>query len=769
MAQERDILAVLEHPNIARLYDAGVTSTGRPYLALEYVDGMQLDKYSRAHALTLRQRLDLFLQIARAVAFAHARLIVHRDLKPSNVLVTAAGDVRLLDFGVARLLQFDAGAAAHHTQYNLRAFTPRYAAPEQFTGRPITAATDVYSLGVLLYELLTGASPYAPRRDSQGALEDAVLDEEPALASSVQSAPDRGALRGDLDSILAKALRKAPSERYPSVEGLIADIERHRAGQPIAARPASAAYLFTKFARRNAVTIATTGTVVAALAIGLGIALWQWQGANRQRALATHRLAQTRATLDVTRAILTEGLQRNETLTLDQLLARSEAIAVEAGRSDREARIAATDFISGWYLTYGLTDKAERFLTQTIAAIPESQARAGLICKRAVIWSHQGRTQEAIAELGAQISRYADDPETAAYCLQRRGWVARDVNDAKGNLAFALEALRRFDEAGGQSPSDKALLLGDIGYAYSLNGQQDLAQACYEQALTMYERAGRRESVDAVITLATSGVAATNAGNPLRALELFDEALAITKRRAPSEDSPALTSLNRAITLRTLARYDEAWTALEAAGEVARRTGAKDFEASSLSTRADIARQLGHLDEAQRLLDAAAVKLREGNEPAESPIALRQRAFQAQVWAAQGRFDEATASLTGVFNTYTRLGCCAGARSRTLLQRAEVALARDQLDTALADAQQALQLAKSTQGRAPYSNFTGNAWLAIGRIREAQGRNMEARAAFEAASAQLLHTVGAQHPDTLFAQNASQALLSGDTVRVSRR
>src|SRR5882672_2598287 len=159
MRRERDILAVLEHPNIARLYDAGVDTQGRPYLALEYVKGEPIDRYCRAHQLTLAQRLQLFLQVARAVAHAHARLIVHRDLKPSNILVAADGTVRLLDFGIAKLLEGDTGPATDLTALVGRALTPDYASPEQIKGEPITVASDVYSLGVLLYELLTGERP----------------------------------------------------------------------------------------------------------------------------------------------------------------------------------------------------------------------------------------------------------------------------------------------------------------------------------------------------------------------------------------------------------------------------------------------------------------------------------------------------------------------------------------------------------------------------------------------------------------------------------
>jgi eukaryotic-like serine/threonine-protein kinase len=757
LAHERDILAALEHPNIARLYDAGVDAEGRPYLALEYVDGMPVDAYSHEHALTLRQRLDLFLQICRAVAFAHGRLVVHRDLKPSNILVNAAGDVRLLDFGIARLLQLESDSNDQHTQFGSRALTPSYAAPEQFLGHPVSAATDVYSLGVLLYELLTGVSPYAPKRSSPGALEQAVLEHYPALASSVAQSANRRALRGDLDSILVKALRKIPQDRYSSVDAFASDIERHLAGQPIATRSASRWYLARTFARRYALALGFATAVVAALAVGLAIAVWQWKAAARQRVIATEHLAQTRATLDFTRAVLREGVERDETVTLDTLLARSEAMAEGLGWSDVETRIAATDFVTDWYFNFGLNTKVEGLLTRTLNEMPASghvSAKSRFICRRALVRSYLGQRDEGIAVLMSEIERNADDADTASYCLQLRAWIARDSNDAPGTLAFYREALRRADEAGGQSLSERSGLVANIAGAYALGGQADEAQKYYEQAFTLLSRAGRAESVVASGILGGWGVATLSVGNPLQALGLFERSLGIAKRRSPTKSPRVITVLNRAITLSLLARYAEA----TAAYDTVARSADTDDVASALSSKADIARRLHRLDEAQGLLDSAAAKLSEARLPAGSPVVLRQKQFQAQVWTAQGRLTEATALLTELIDHYTALGCCGGARSRALLARSAAAAAGHRLDVALADAQQALDLARKTQGSAPFSNFTGNAWLAIGHLREAQGHAAEAREAYRSAAAHLARTVGEQHPDTLEARRAGESL-----------
>jgi hypothetical protein len=285
MARERDIGALLEHPNIARLYDAGVDALGRPYLALEYVDGQPLDVWCEAKALGVPERLRLFLQVARAVAYAHGRLVVHRDLKPSNVLVTADGQAHLLDFGIAKLLQ-EAGPGDNDlTQEQGRVLTPHYASPEQIEGETITVASDVYSLGALLYELLTGCLPF--HATSPAALEAAVLEGEPPPASS--QARDKAttrALRGEIDAILGKALKRVPTHRYASVDALAQDIERHLKGDTVLARPDSALYRLRKALRRNWVSVSAAAAVLVAVLGGSGVAVLQAQRAQATRAMA---------------------------------------------------------------------------------------------------------------------------------------------------------------------------------------------------------------------------------------------------------------------------------------------------------------------------------------------------------------------------------------------------------------------------------------------------------------------------------------------------
>jgi serine/threonine protein kinase len=292
MRLESEILASLEHPRIARLYEAGATPQGRPWMAMEHVAGLSIDVYCRNRQLGVADRVRLFLQVTDALAHAHARLIVHRDLKPNNILVTMDGEVRLLDFGVAKLLDEDAAPGTPPrtslTHQIGRAVTPDYASPEQVSGKPVSVATDVYSLGVVLYELLTGQRPYRVGRTSAAALEEAILAAD-VLPASSRCGNDRALarrLRGDLDTILAKALRKKPADRYATVESLAADLQRHLDGQPVLAIAPSRRYRSLKFLKRNRWALASAGAVTLSITAGLGVALWQAQQARGEAARA---------------------------------------------------------------------------------------------------------------------------------------------------------------------------------------------------------------------------------------------------------------------------------------------------------------------------------------------------------------------------------------------------------------------------------------------------------------------------------------------------
>jgi WD40 repeat protein len=294
-AREREILASLNHPDIARLIDAGFAEDGQPYLALEYVAGTPLTDYCDTRRLSIRDRLELFRKVLSAVQYAHAHLVIHRDLKPSNILVCDEGQVHLLDFGIAKLLTDGGAKETELTRLGGRAATPEYAAPEQISGGPISTAADVYAMGVMLYELLLGERPYRVKRDSQAALEEAILLADPVPPSravvSEESAQARATsikklariMTGDLDTIVAKALKKSPGERYATANAFAEDLGRFLRGDVVLAQRDSVAYRAFKFARRHRVAIAAAAVLLLTLAGGLAATTYEAKVASSQR------------------------------------------------------------------------------------------------------------------------------------------------------------------------------------------------------------------------------------------------------------------------------------------------------------------------------------------------------------------------------------------------------------------------------------------------------------------------------------------------------
>jgi len=292
--RERQILAGLDHPFIGRLYDGGASDDGRPYFVMEHVQGLRIDAYCRTHDLSVEDRLRLFCKVCDAVQFAHGHLIVHRDLKPGNILVTAAGVPKLLDFGLASLVGSEPGVDLTRTMTAV-AMTPEYASPEQIRGEPLTTATDVYSLGVILYELLTGHHPYPFPTRRPDVMARIVCEQVPARSSaSVDDPRLRKRLRGDLDTILATSLQKQPERRYASARQLAEDIWRHLDGMPVLARPDTAGYRAKKFVRRHTIVVGAAALLALTLISGIAATTWQARRAEAERARAERRFDDVR-------------------------------------------------------------------------------------------------------------------------------------------------------------------------------------------------------------------------------------------------------------------------------------------------------------------------------------------------------------------------------------------------------------------------------------------------------------------------------------------
>jgi eukaryotic-like serine/threonine-protein kinase len=386
---ERQILASLEHANIARLLDGGASDDGQPFFVMEYIDGRRIDEYVETGRLSIAARLQLWLHVSAAVSYAHQHLVVHRDIKPANILVTGDGTPKLLDFGIARLLDPNVDAASTLTE--LRMLTPEYASPEQIDGRHATTASDVYSLGVVLYELLTGRSPYNARSRSAKDIAEAIGTTEPVRPSLAAAETDAGTarrLRGDLDTILLTALRKEPARRYASVEQFAGDVRRHLDGLPVRARPDTFGYRAGKFVRRHRTAVAAATLVGLALITGtIGVA-WEAREARAAQARAERRFNDVRqlahavlfdyhdaikdvaGTTPIQERLVRDGLRYLDTLALeargDRSLQRELAAAYQrVGDVQGGSRTANLGDTKGAIESYG---KAEQILATLLTA-----------------------------------------------------------------------------------------------------------------------------------------------------------------------------------------------------------------------------------------------------------------------------------------------------------------------------------------------------------------------------------------------------------------
>ena len=437
LARERDILASLEHAHIARLYDAGVDGKGRPYLAMEYVDGVAVDVYCRDQALPLRERIGLLLQVAAAVAHAHSRLVVHRDLKPGNILVTADGQVRLLDFGIAKLMEVDRTEATSLTHLSGRALTLDYASPEQIRSEPLGTASDVYSLAVVAYELLVGARPYRLKRSSAAELEEAITSIDPPLASDLAREPAlRRQLKGDLDAILNKALKKDSSQRYATVEALADDLRRHLDQQPVLAQPDRLGYRASKFVSRHRFQVAAGVVAALALVAGAGVALWQAQHA---RAQAAHSEEVKRFVLSIFENADTGAGGSRKTTAVDLLeQARVRLTAVPVSDPAIRAELLTSVGIS--LIGLGEYQQGERVLEDATQL-----AVAQLGAEHANTVAAQLALGEALIEIG-QGQRAWPQLDAAEHGMRRIGDTVGLVNALRWKANLRVEEAR-FDEA----------------------------------------------------------------------------------------------------------------------------------------------------------------------------------------------------------------------------------------------------------------------------------------------------------------------------------
>jgi tetratricopeptide (TPR) repeat protein len=499
---EGSLLARLTHPNIAHLIDAGVTSSGQPYLVLEFVEGDHLDQYCTGRSLPIEARLRLFIDVLEAVAHAHANLIVHRDIKPSNVLVRSDGVVKLLDFGIAKLLQDETDTVPAMTHDGARPLTPEYASPEQLTGGAITTATDVHALGLLLYVLLGGPNPAAGTSGSAAELIRVIVDTDPPRLSNV--APNGHALRGDLDNIVAKALKKRPEERYASVTAFADDLRRYLRREPVSARPDTLAYRASKFLQRRARAVVLVASVILLMAVVV--------------AFYTVRLALER---DHARLEADKAARMSELLT--SFLTGADPYATR----DREPTVR------------NILDAGAERVQKELADQPELKAEMLNVIGRVYQRLGMHDTARPLLEEALAIGRQSGGGATVrlAQSLNELGILLRERGDADDAVPLLEEALAMRREILGDKDKDVAVTLVELGRAFEDRGLIDRAEPLYREALAIRREIFGEQHRETSTSKASLALVLLQRGDLDGAEPLFREALD-TSRKVLGDEHP---------------------------------------------------------------------------------------------------------------------------------------------------------------------------------------------------------------------------------------
>ncbi|MEM7585053.1 MAG: serine/threonine-protein kinase [Acidobacteriota bacterium] len=662
--RERQILATLEHPHIARLYEGGTTAAGHPFLVMELVEGLPIDAHCDQHGLTVDQRLELFIEVCEAVTFAHRHLVIHRDLKPANILVTEAGDPKLLDFGIAKLLDTE-HRLSEVTSTGLSPRTPAYSSPEQVRGEAVTTATDVYALGRLLYELLSGRAPYRLQSARILELEQAILNQEPALPSlglqqepaggpsSVEIAKARGTdpsslarrIAGDLDVIVSKALKKDPAERYGSPRELAQDLRRHLADLPVAARPDSPWYRARKFLRRHRPAVAV-GLAFLGMILAFTLALLsQVEKTSRQRDLAEQVTTFVVGLFDRTRLLGGPGPE----VTARQLVdAGADEIQRDLGNAP-EVQAAIQHAIGSIYNQLAAYDEAEKLLSSALVtrealAEPADLAstltelgvtsleradergaaryldRALSLCERtsdavcqATVHQHLGSlltfqgdfrgAREALEQGLELLSRTQRRPSSQTAALLRElGRVDLTLQDYATAQQSFLRALETQEQLLGPDHPALATDLSNAAISHSARGEYPLAEQMWQRAIRLQEQATGRVHPGIANILNNLGILCELQARYDQASEHYTEALDI-RREIYGADHPNLISTMRNFGALLLWRgeYDSARPLLQEAARIAETSlGAHLRTGRSWNLMAELSLATGDFDAARR-------------------------------------------------------------------------------------------------------------------------------------------------------------------------
>jgi len=771
-AREGSALARLAHPNIARLLDAGVAD-GQPYLVLEYVEGEPIDRWCDARSLDIEARVRLFLDVLAAVAHAHNNLILHRDLKPSNILVTSDGRVKLLDFGIAKLIGEGDGpaAATELTQLAGRAFTPEYAAPEQVQGGDVTTATDVYALGVVLYELLCGSHPTA--RADQAPVErlHALLEAQPArlsgtaahaprqVAAARATTPEKlaRALRGDLDNIVAKALKKSPGERYATVDAFAADLLRYLKHEPVGARSDSLAYRAGKFVRRHRFGVAAGAAVLAVLIAGVAGTAWQAREARRERDAALFQAERALAKGNLANLIIGSLGDADRPLTQRELLERSVQLIEKQFARDPRIAIDLLLPIAGQFATLG--DAAQELaVMQRAAALAQASGEpsliAGVACDTVETEISRRRLDLAREHLrnaqAALQSAPTPDLQTEVTCLIAEAQLAR----AQGELEHATEriqtALARSERAGQTRGNMYPRLLSLLSVVYSERGDLMRSFETLQRLERLAEDAGRTGTLDH-LTVQRGQAMILMAWGEYRAASDSVAAVVARWRGANGVDElPHWFEYTRGL---LALHMGDAGAARQLLAGAAERARARGHVRDALATEFALAQaliELARFDEAEPLLAATEAAL-----PPNARVYRRvtPATLRARLRLAQGRPADAAEI---VERELARLDASTFkdpvARAAALRTGARVRLALGDAGGALERARAAVAESQRAARDPARSADVGEALLIEAQAQRASGDAAGALRAAERAAGALTGGLGSEHPLTRAAQ-----------------
>ncbi len=728
LAHEREILAGLEHTHIARLYDAGVDAQGRPYIAMQHVEGEPIDTHCRRLQLTVDARIGLLLQACAAVAHAHARLVVHRDLKPGNVLVDAHGKVTLLDFGLAKLLDDGPTGATPLTELAGRALTPNYASPEQIRGEPLGTASDVYSLGVLAYELLADTKPYRLSRGTAGELEDAITQVEPRRASDAAATPAlKKALRGDLDAILAKTLKKPVGERYPSVDAFAQDLQRHLRGEPVQARPDGRGYRLAKFVGRHRFGVAMGSALALSVVAGGALSAWQAGIAREQEQRATQEVRRQRAIqslytetmsrLSAMGADEPEALARPNAVTsvlLDKLQemaprvadhpdergAQLDAVMVQLNYDNRfeESLAVGQDYLAhlrrhgapadqviNAHITVGRTlfrlgrfDESERMRRAGLAWAPDAQDRATQLSRIEIatdlggMLSARGKRAEGLAvlERAAAWAAAYRGPEHPHHPVLVRLAIHHMGFDDPRALALLRDAQADLRADPTADPMTRAHFDWQLGDALRDVGQLPEAETVLQASLDVFRREYPRDG-DYPVRAFGRLVAAVARQDPARAWALID-AEEQTLAARPGGVSPANARLLGARRFETLWLAGDTTAIPQLAQREAVQTMRPNDPRTVLAARALLLQ--GQAAQAQQLLQPLLAPGADGRAPTPQRARLEQVLAESQL--ALGQWQEALRTADGLATWIAQAGGAGGAAHRSAASLAALAAAR---------------------------------------------------------------------------------------------